>query len=60
MLRLPADKLHRLQALLSSRCARKSCTKMELESLLGHLSHAALVVRPGCTFLHQLFISLLH
>ena len=58
-LRLPADKLHRLQALLSSWCARKSCTKKELESLLGHLSHAATVVRPERTFLHQLF-SLLH
>ena len=33
--------------------------KKELESLLGHLSHAATVVRPGRTFLHQLF-SLLH
>ena len=58
-LQLPADKLHRLQALLSSWCARKSCTKKELESLLGHLSHAATVVCPGRTFLHQLF-SLLH
>ena len=58
-LRLPGEKLHKLQALLSSWCARKSCTKMELESLLGHLSHAAKVVRPGHNFLRQLF-SLLH
>ena len=58
-LRLPAEKLQKLQALLSSWCARKSCTKKELESLLGHLSHAATVVRPGRTFLRQLF-SLLH
>ena len=29
--------------------------KRELESLLGHLSHATTVVRPGCTFLRQLF-----
>ena len=58
-LRLPAEKLHKLQALLSSWCARKSCTKKELESLLGHLSHAAMVVRPGRTFLRQLF-SFLH
>ena len=58
-LQLPAEKLHKLQALLSSWCARKSCTKKELESLLGHLSHAATVVRPGRTFLRKLF-SLLH
>ena len=38
---------------------RKSCTRKELESLLGHLSQAASVVRPGRTFLRQLF-SLLH
>ena len=37
-LQLPADKLNRLLALLSSWCARKSCMKKELESLLGHLS----------------------
>ena len=58
-LRLPAEKLYKLQALLSSWCARKSHTKKELESLLGHLSYAATVVHPGRTFLHQLF-SLLH
>ena len=34
---------------------RKSCTRSELESLLGHLAHAAIVVRPGRTFLRQLF-----
>ena len=58
-LRLSAEKLHKLQALLSFWCARKSCTKKELESLLGHLSNTATVVRPGHTFLRQLF-SLLH
>ena len=38
---------------------RESCTRKDLESLLGHLSHAATVVRPGCTFLRELF-RLLH
>ena len=58
-LRLPAVKIVRLQALLRSWSSKRSCTRKELESLLGHLSHAATVVRPGRTFLRQLF-SLLH
>ena len=58
-LRLPAEKIGRLQALLDSWVAKKACTGKELESLLGHLSHAASVIRPGRTFLRQLF-DLLH
>ena len=58
-LRLPAEKIERLQTLLQGWCLRKSSTRKELESLLGHLPHAATVVRPGRTFLRQLF-SLLH
>ena len=54
-LRLPTDKLTRLQTLLESWCQRKRCRRHELESLLGHLSHAATVVRHGRTFLRQLF-----
>ena len=34
---------------------KKSCTKKELESLLGHLSHAATVIPQGHTFLRSLF-----
>ena len=52
-LRLPQDKLTRLQALLSVWVGRKSCTKHDLESLLGHLSHAATVVVQGRTFLRH-------
>lgn len=59
MLRLPAEKLARLQELVLSWISKRACTKKELESLLGHLSHAASVVRPGRTFLRELF-SLLH
>ena len=40
-LRLPLDKLTRLQALLNAWRSKKSCSKKELESLLGHSSHAA-------------------
>ena len=54
-LRLPADKLTRLQAMLQSWSTRKSCRRNELEPLLGHLSHAATVVRHGRIFLRQLF-----
>ena len=54
-LRLPEEKLTRLQAQLESWGMRRFCRKHELESLLGHLSHAATVVRYGRTFLRQLF-----
>ena len=54
-LRLPAEKLARLQESLRLWSHRTLCTRRELESLLGHLSHAATVVVQGRTFLRQLF-----
>ena len=54
-LRLPAEKLLHLRSTLQQWVERRSCTRRELESLLGHLSHAATVVRQGRTFLRQLF-----
>ena len=57
---LPPDKLTRLQNQLESWLQRKCCQKHELESLLGHLSHAATVTRHGRTFLRQLFTLLSH
>ena len=54
-LRLPQDKLSHLQQQLEVWVNRQSCCKRELESLLGHLSHAATVMRHGRTFLRQLF-----
>ena len=54
-LRLPADKLRRLQEALRSWVSRRWCTRRDLESLLGHLSHAATVTVQGRTFLRQLF-----
>lgn len=30
---------------------RRACRRRQLQSLLGHLNHAAMVVRPGRTFL---------
>ena len=57
-LRLPEVKLTRLRGQLLSWSTKKSCRRRELESLLGHLSHASTVVRHGQTFLRQLFSSL--
>ena len=54
-LRLPADKLARLQETLQMWVNKRACTRKELESLLGHLSHAATVIVQGRTFLRQLF-----
>ena len=58
-LRLPADKLHRLQALLSTWGDRKACSRRELESLIGLLNHACKVVLSGWAFLRRM-IDLLH
>ena len=58
-LRLPQEKLCRLQERIRDWARKKSCTRRELECFLGHLCHAATVVRPGRTFLRELF-SLLH
>ena len=58
-LRLPEDKLQRLQALLQKWGARRACQRRELESLVGLLNHACKVVRPGRSFLRRL-LDLLH
>ena len=58
-LRLPADKLSRLQTLLEEWGDRKSCQRRELESLIGLLNHACKVVRSGRAFLRRM-IDLLH
>ena len=53
-IRLPADKVHKLKELLEAWLGRRGCTRGELESLIGHLSHASVVVRAGKTFLRRL------
>ena len=50
-LRLPSEKLHRLQTLLREWGDRKVCTCWELESLIGTLNHACKVVQCGRSFL---------
>ena len=54
-LRLPEDKLLRLRELVMSWQSKKSCTRKELESFVGHLAHAAVVIRPGRIFLRSLY-----
>lgn len=54
-LRLPQEKLERLQELVAVWIHWKFCVRKELESFIGHLSHAATVVQQGRTFLHELF-----
>ena len=49
--RLPAEKLSALQDLIQSWWSRRWCTRCQLESLIGHLYHAAKAVWPGRTFL---------
>ena len=54
IIRLPKDKLDALLALLKTWLHRKKCTRRELESLIGSLSFAAKVVKPGRLFLRRL------
>ena len=58
-LRLPLDKLERLQLLLRQWVNKKACSRTELQSLIGLLNHAAKVVRSGRSFLRRM-IDLLH
>lgn len=53
-LRLPADKLTRVQRTVSEWLGKKAARRRELESLLGLLQHAAKVVRPGRRFVRRL------
>ena len=58
-LRLLEEKLQRLRTLLREWSTRKSCQRKQLESLIGLLTHACKVVRPGRSFLRRL-LDLLH
>lgn len=52
-LRLLQEKLRDLMGLVGT--GRRSCTRTELESLIGKLGHACKVVRPGKTFMRHMF-----
>ena len=55
VVRLPQEKLLKLRTLVAKWRKRKCCTKRELQSLAGHLSHACKVVRLGRRFLRGVF-----
>lgn len=52
--RLPQDKLGRLQLSLASWRGKKACKKRKLLSLIGTLNHACKAVRAGQSFLQRL------
>ena len=54
-LSLPPDKLSRIRGLVLSWRSKRAATKQELQSLIGHLSHAATVVQHGRTFMRRMF-----
>ena len=54
-MRLPADKLHRLSALLAQWRGKRSGRREELESLVGLLQHASKVVPAGRLFIHRIY-----
>ena len=54
-IRLPREKLKELQDFVERWLGRRSCTRRELESLVGRLTHASHVITPGKTFLRRLF-----
>ena len=53
-LRLPEEKLRRVQATVGEWLGRKAGRRRELESLVGLLQHAAKVVRPGRRFVRRI------
>ena len=56
--RLPSDKLTELRGLITTWFGKRSCTRRELESLVGKLQHASAVVRPERMFLRRIFAAL--
>ena len=51
---LPREKLIRLKDLIVAWQSRHAATKHQLQELLGHLNHAASVVRPGRSFMRSI------
>jgi hypothetical protein len=54
-LRLPPETLERLRSLITSWKSRKSSIRKDLESFVGHLAHAATIIRPGRLFFRSFF-----
>ena len=58
--RLPQEKLDSLLNLLHQWSSNRWCTKRQLQSLIGHLHHAAKVVWPGRGFIRHMIYLLRH
>ncbi len=54
VVRLPEKRLKALKRMLREWRGMKSCTRRELESIVGHLRFASRVVRPGRAFMRRL------
>ncbi len=54
-LRIPEEKLAHIRQLVQSWLGKRSGKFRECQSLLGHLSHAATVIRDGRIFLRHMF-----
>ncbi|XP_069109890.1 uncharacterized protein [Argopecten irradians] len=53
--RLPSDKVDRITEFINTILHQKSCTRKELEKLLGHLNFAMRVILPGRSFVSYLY-----
>lgn len=51
--RLPQDKLHHLIQLLREFSRKRSLPLRQWQSLIGHLSFASRVIRPGRPYIHK-------
>ena len=56
---LPRQKLTDMRSEVDRWLDRKFCTKRELESLVGCLSHSSRMVKPGKAFMQHLFEALI-
>ena len=54
-IKLPEDKLSRIQATLEQGLTKKKATKRKILSLVGLLQHATKVVKCGRTFTAQMY-----
>ena len=54
ILRLPPTKLLHLRGLLDEWAGKTTCTKRDLQSILGSLNHACKVIRPGRSFIRNM------
>ena len=59
-MRLPAEKLARIQSQVRSWSQRQVCRRRQLEPLIGFLQHACRVVRLGRSFLRRMISLLSH